>query len=837
MAGKVGNKTSLNFWKSDWFVGLTVSAVVLALGNAHLLQTLERKLYDAGLGMMAREASDRIAVIAIDQPSLDRMGAWPWSREAFARVIERLAEAQAQVIATTVPFAQPRHDPGLDYIRRIGALHADQRAASAAAAAERNAALQAQEARRQGEIKVGAGRTAIFVPPPVMATAPAPETAPVADAIAALLTEAEEKLDGDRQLAIALGQAGNVVLPVHFRLAAAGAGDAAAPAYLRASAVKLAATAKRSPPPAPEVAAGVAEIFAAHTAALGHANLPRDADGILRGTPLALWHANLAFPALALQVAARSLDLEPEDILIRPGETVRLGKHKIATDEQTRLLNFFYRDGGGGPAFPVTSFFDILNGKAPIEQFRGKIVLIGPTVVGFDDMFATPAAGTLPAVLVLAHAVSNILSGHHFAVPAWSGWIEWGAFTLIALYLMFLLPRLSRLAGMGSGGMLLLLLLGTQMGLLTGQMMWVPLLLPLALLFFGHLGLAAKRCLLAGRDVPPPLVPESLPPPAEVPIALPPAPHGDTIVMERSPCAALPPLSGEAPPREEAPEFSADGMEMLGHYRIEHEIGKGAMGRVYRGRDTRDNRPVALKTLALAQEFDAAALADVRARFFREAETIARLEHANIVKVFGGGEERHLAYIAMELLAGRDLMAYTRPETRLPLPTVVGIVARVAAALDYAHGNHVVHRDIKPDNIMYEPASDLVKVMDFGIARITDTAQTRTGMVLGSPAYMSPEQLAGKKIDGRSDLFSLGITLYQLCTGQLPFAGETMAKLMFTITGTPHPDPRRIVPEMPACLAAVIDKALVKDPELRYQTGAAVAQDLWACLPEIKKVA
>ena len=137
--------------------------------------------------------------------------------------------------------------------------------------------------------------------------------------------------------------------------------------------------------------------------------------------------------------------------------------------------------------------------------------------------------------------------------------------------------------------------------------------------------------------------------------------------------------------------------------------------------------------------------------------------------IFDAGEEHDLAYIAMEFLKGKDLVPQTKPDALLPLPQVASIVARVAEALAYAHGNNVVHRDIKPANIMYEAASDQVKVTDFGIARITDSSKTKTGMVLGTPSYMSPEQLAGKKIDGRSDLFSLGVTLYQLCCGKLPF--------------------------------------------------------------------
>jgi serine/threonine-protein kinase len=275
---------------------------------------------------------------------------------------------------------------------------------------------------------------------------------------------------------------------------------------------------------------------------------------------------------------------------------------------------------------------------------------------------------------------------------------------------------------------------------------------------------------------------------------------------------------------------------MLGRYQLEKELGKGAMGVVYLGRDPKINRVVAIKTMALAQEFDEDELVDVKARFFREAETAGRLNHPNIVTMYDAGEEHDLAYIAMEFLKGRDLVPQSKAAGLLPLPQVISILARVADALDYAHSQSVVHRDIKPANIMYEPESDQVKVTDFGIARITDSSRTKTGMVLGTPSYMSPEQLAGKKIDGRSDIFSLGVMLYQMSCGQLPFVGESLAQLMFKISNDAPVDIRSIKPELPQALIAVIDKALAKDIQLRYQRGAEMAADLRACLADMPKV-
>ena len=260
-------------------------------------------------------------------------------------------------------------------------------------------------------------------------------------------------------------------------------------------------------------------------------------------------------------------------------------------------------------------------------------------------------------------------------------------------------------------------------------------------------------------------------------------------------------IAAQASKPQELPSDSAAHPATLGRYQIEKELGRGAMGVVYQGRDPKIGRIVAIKALALGQEFDGAALVDARARFFREAESAGRLQHQNIVTIYDAGEDQGLAWIAMELLKGQDLSGATQPGKLLPVEQVVSIAARVADALDYAHQQNVVHRDIKPANIMYDPRADAVKVSDFGIARITDSSKTRTGLVLGTPSFMAPEQLAGQRVDGRCDLYALGVTLFQLLSGQLPLRGNSMSELMHHIAHTPAPDLRTLRPELPADLA------------------------------------
>jgi hypothetical protein len=273
--------------------------------------------------------------------------------------------------------------------------------------------------------------------------------------------------------------------------------------------------------------------------------------------------------------------------------------------------------------------------------------------------------------------------------------------------------------------------------------------------------------------------------------------------------------------------------DRLGRYHLEREIGRGAMGVVYLGRDTAINRMVAIKAIPLASEFSDAELVEARSRFFREAETAGRLNHPNIVTIYDVGEERGLAYIAMEYLKGRHLSDYTKSENLMEPRKVLQVIARTADALGFAHKQQVVHRDIKPANLMYDPGTDTLKITDFGIARLSGAGTTRTGIVLGTPSFMSPEQLEGRTVTGHSDLFSLGVSLFQLLTGQLPFTADSMTGLMQQIAEAPHPPLRAFRPDLPASVESVIDRALAKNPEDRYDSGAQMAAALEDCISRI----
>jgi len=269
----------------------------------------------------------------------------------------------------------------------------------------------------------------------------------------------------------------------------------------------------------------------------------------------------------------------------------------------------------------------------------------------------------------------------------------------------------------------------------------------------------------------------------------------------------------------------------IGRYRILGELGRGAMGVVYKAQDPNLDRVVALKTIIL--EKDTEGREEYQKRFFLEAKAAGKLSHPNIVTTYDFGEEDGIAYLAMELLEGTDLRKRAA-EGALPAADAVDIARQVAEGLAFAHERGIVHRDIKPGNIMLLPRGQ-AKIMDFGLARMRlADHKTSTGMVLGTPRYMSPEQISGEPVDPRSDLFSLGIVLYEMLSGTRLFAGSEMAQVMHSITHDEHLPPTQGDPTLPSMLDFVVARALKKDPAVRYQAADDFAADLRICLAELR---
>ena len=269
----------------------------------------------------------------------------------------------------------------------------------------------------------------------------------------------------------------------------------------------------------------------------------------------------------------------------------------------------------------------------------------------------------------------------------------------------------------------------------------------------------------------------------------------------------------------------------IGRYKIVDELGRGAMGVVYRAEDPALDRTVALKTIILSDE--AEGRADYAKRFFLEAKAAGKLTHPNIVTTYDFGEEHGLAYMAMELLEGTELRERLK-NGALPAAEAMEIAAQIAEGLAFAHERGVVHRDIKPGNIML-PERGQAKIMDFGIARMRAADhKTSTGMVLGTPKYMSPEQIVGTPVDHRSDIFSLGIVLYEMLTGVRLFSGDDVAQIAHNVTQVEPEPPTRLDPALPSMLDFVVARALKKDPAVRYQDARELAADLNTCLAELR---
>lgn len=837
------------FWRRDWFLALAIVVVFVMLGQSGFIQGLERSAYDLGVRLSEHSPGDRVAVIAIDDESISNLGRWPWPRDRLADMIKQLADGGADVIGNTILLSEPQIDPGLRHLNDLVGYYNEWNLSE--------------------------------------------YSLPGLNELEQRLLSARDELNTDARLAESMRAADNVVLGMQFNLSRSGVvlsrPESAQPDYITRNQVAPEdRPADGSPWPAESATPPIQPLAEAATA-IGHMNTWWDIDGAVRSELLLVEYDGAYYPSVALQIAAQSLNLEPADIRVQLGDAVQLGKLEILTDPISRMYPFFYQGSGERSAFPVDSFFDVAQGKIPAEKYKNKIVLLGATAFGVGTPFKTPIAEGMPPVLVLANVVSSILNQHFFVQPPWAGWLRFGAFATVALFLILALPRLTAGFAAIASVLLLLVLFASNQYLLIQEAMWVQLMWPAAALVAGYLLLISKRFLATewGKRRSDESSAESN---RMLGLAFQQQGQLDMAMEKFRKCPLdenmMDPLYNLALDYERKRQFNkaasvydymvkfdgnykdvkdrmqrsrnmqdtfimgagggpsgtlmmnTDGMSkpMLGRYEVEKELGKGAMGVVYQGRDPKINRVVAIKTLALSQEFEGDELDEAKGRFFREAETAGRLTHPNIVTIYDAGEEHDLAYIAMEFLKGHDMMRYTKANALLPTRKVLEIIAAGAEALDYAHSNQVVHRDIKPANIMFEPDSGQMKLTDFGIARITDSSKTKTGIVLGTPSYMSPEQLAGKKVDGRSDLFSLGVMLYQMLCGRLPFKGDSMATLMYMIANDPHQDIGQVNPalltEAPG-IDAVINRALAKNPDERYQRGSEMAADLHQCLSSL----
>ena len=808
-------------------VGLIALAFVgLTYYSPPFLELVERATYDAVTRLALRDTpiDPRILLVEIDQKSLDKLGSWPWPRDLIAQMVHLAKGSGAKVIGLNIPLLDEEKNTTLREIRTL------KERLSAYAFRERDDAL--------------------------------------ADWVQENLTEREEKANHDLELVEAVKEAGNVILSVMTSLPP---GQVKGTWNLGSLLSKDFLSAKDPVQPSAQTRAsselhvpfkGLAEA----ALGFGHDDFLRDqvTEGI--ASPLyTRWKGSL-FPSYALRLALAYWDQAPSKAVVEEKQ-LRLRGESVPLWEGKLLVKFLR----GFSALEKLSFSGVLEGQNR-PFMKGKIVLIGMSFGESRKTLTTPVSAATSEDQFSGLVLDNLLNKRCLSRPAFMVFVEMGALCLLGLVGAFLFPRIGQIprlvftlvvvAAVVSSGFLLLakwetwlrispVLMGflaiyafvsvsqfffrvrmSRESIETDRLLGLNFqsqgLLDLALEKFRRLpmdpetkdlmyslGLEYEQKRLINKAL---AVYEyvnrgggfrdldtRIPKLKEVDKSLPTGSH---------PRAREPIVPDGTAPEE---------LTRIGRYEILQVLGRGSMGLVYKALDPKINRSLAIKTIRFSDDFDEDVIQEIKERFFREAEIAGRLSHPSIVTIHDIGEDQDLTFMAMEYLEGKNLEEFISKKNLLPLRKVLSVVASVADALEFAHRSDVIHRDIKPANIMLLKTGG-VKVTDFGIAKAISSSRTRTGVILGTPNYMSPEQIMGQKIDPRSDVFSLGVVFYQLLTGELPFQGDNLSSLLYQITQVKHTPLRSVNPRIPVACEQIMDKALAKNLDERFQTAEKMAK-------------
>ena len=799
-----------------------ISGLLLFLQITGVFQYLEEKWYENLLFFSNKKANDAIEIVAIDDESVKRLGGWQLSRAIYAQVLEQLKDAKVVVFT---PFLDKMQYPQLN--KQLRDL------------------LQFYEASHL------VNESSVF--PDDVHT------------LGEQLRQLNQTINSDQVFADAIRKNGNIILNMPLWINnSTDIGILLAPSQLPLGSLTdwifkdFPPTASVALPPINLLSSGALKIGAS---AIGTFNPHFE--------PLLFRYREQIYPSLVLQVAKT---LIPRLNILPKG--VQWGDYFISTDTQWQMRPFLYPPKNNqSTAFSITPLYQLYENKAASGLFRDKIVLIGLTASSrLVPSFETASAPISP-VISLANSLSSFLNHDVIVFPQWKIGFQISIFITSFILLGWRFSKLFvNLA-------LLLLFVCTDYILLVYFKIWLNLLLPILLIsvFLGFqflkkqlpklwrvvqqdaeanrlLGLLYQgqgRLELAYEKFTQCPIDENLLASLynlaldfERKCQLEEALKTYHFIYEHDPDyrngiqaiqrlqIRLSNFNGNRPHHLSnwLEEYTENRKPMIGgRFQIEKKIATGAMGVVYLGRELKLDRMVAIKTLTLSKEFEGSTLQEVLERFFKEASAAGRLTHEHIISIYDAGEDDDIAYLAMEYFKGSNLVPYTREENLLSIGDFLDIAIKIADALHYAHSQGVIHRDIKPANILYNHGNKNLKITDFGIARITDHTQTKTGIVLGTPSYMSPEQIAGKVVDGRSDLFSLGITFYQLLSGTLPFNSDSMTSLLYKIATEQPRDLSKLCPHLPTDLCDMIKTLLEKVPERRYFDGATLAQALRDC--------
>jgi len=783
--------------------------------------------------------SEDVKIVEIDAQSVGTLGRWPWPRALVADLVDAVISEGARVVGLNILYNEADQNPGLE---ELDFLYEEY---------EKILKAQVPPLRRR---KV--------------------RTRPFEEFIDSI-EQARINIDGDSLLALTLEEAVDVVLPMYFV-----PGDTLGnnldplPDFFSSESLALDVDPAITPIPSGRAAELPMEEFATRVVAIGHSNLFQDVDGVIRKIAPVIRYGDSYFPSFGLQLVREYLNLQREAIVFDPTKGLTLFKAEIPLDETGQA---YIEYAGPAGTFESLSALDVLSGGTPENALANKIVLVGVTAPGLAPTYTIPGGERFSGLEIWANHIANILNQTFISRPVWAPYAEWGMIGLSALIIILILPFVRARFAIPIATLIFLCYLGLSGAFFVKQGMWISPTYGAFLLAAGFMVLVGKRLVFTekGKEIVEAEGKETNKMlglsfqgqgmldlafekfrKCEVDQQMKELLYNLGLDMERkrmfTKAAAVYEHIGSVDAKYkdikekieklkragEGAVFGGVGKKgsdatvvveglgqhtTLGRYEIIKELGRGAMGIVYLGKDPKINRKVAIKTLRFDDDVNEAQTKSVKERFFREAESAGNLTHPHIIRIFDAGEDQDVAYIAMELLEGQDLKRNCEKTNLFSTEKVLDMVSQIADALSYAHKQGVVHRDIKPANIMLIKDGTL-RITDFGIARIQATSKTATGAVLGTPAYMSPEQVNGKKVDGRADIFSLGVTLFEMLTGEKPFQADSIAALLYRIANVQHPDAREYNPKVPEDIIPVIEKALAKEAGKRYQTGADLAR-------------
>ena len=809
---------------------------------------IEDRNFDFWADQLHHPEEQAIAVVAIDDRSIRQFGNWPWPRARIAELVNLLTDSGAAAVGLCLLYTQPDRNIGLAAIAEFRERLSDSQQNRDRSAAER---------------------------------------------LGNLLDDMETFLDQDAVLIDAVRRARNATLPLHVSMDPSPGFDAGTPSgmvvvnSLNPEVLPTGTVGRYGKlsenlgvaPQGPISAGRLLEPFeelAGKAGALGHLNLVEGTDGRVRQLPLLIECQGRLLPAFAFQMALKHKGMRLRDMAI---ELDFWGQPRLYVRDFELLTDGAYRMplkvDAEWTRQRLFSYSEIVNGEIDSVVFRDQMVFIGLTAQPLARTFRVGRNERSTQVEIMANALAGILAEKRISRPSWTRVMEVGVLFYFAVFLGFVIPR----GSLRVGAVILIIFLVTWYAAAVGLLlaygykieMMGPIVLAVVGFFLLHLTLASRKLRAEKLDA---IKTLGLSYQGQGMLDLAHEKFMQCPVKDRTVKHLLFNLAldferkrmfnkaldiyrhirnagayrdidkriqrfsdldstviGSGRGEKQLLMESGGAKPTFGRYEILREIGRGGMGTVYLGRDPKINREVAIKTLEYA-EVEPAELPEVKNRFFREAEAAGNLSHPNIVSIYDVGEEHDMAYIAMELLKGDNLTWVCIKGHLLPVPQVLGLMADVAAALEYAHSQGVIHRDIKPANIMMLE-DGRIKVTDFSIAHVVDASQTRTGVVLGTPNYMSPEQVAGKRLDGRSDLFSLGIVFYELLTGVKPFKGDSMSAIMYAITNRAHKPLAKVADGIPPCVTKVVNKLLAKSKAKRFESAASASKAINDCVDRL----